>query len=663
MILIISLVIFLTACDTSYNKTKKLAIIPEDHYGKIFLDSRSNKNLMLSPNGQNVAYTIWKDGKALVFLNGENIKTYDIVSWVQFSPINQLVYIATVNNRSFVVIGGKEGKAYAEIGFGVYGNRYKNPLRFNPDGQIAYVARRFEDIPVDGRDLDGLDRERYDNITDLQENLAPLLGKRFVVVDGKEGKLYDQISENDFNFIADGKQFSYMARNDHKWEIVIVENDEEISIYEEENKPGDFSLINSPDGKRLAYRVRLSTNSHIVVVDDQEYGPYDSVSMRSRFSADSKKLVFGAQLGDEAFVVIEGKEDKHFIGTIFPGSIVISPDSQNIAYVANRRARKDIYVILDNDEIVKARNDVNLVVNGLEGKPYHRIGPLVFSPNSQQLVYDAESDKPQQHVMVVSGKDKRVIGGKDTRFIFAKEEKEYTTYDGVQPVFSPDSQRLAYGIQGRHPSINSMAVVDRLEFVYDGFAKISLPIFSPDSKHVAYAVSNLVDGEFVVFDGVEGKKYDKILKRGIWPDFNFITFSPDSKYLSYNALDGNQSWYVVEELDPTAGNLYLYLQCKNNPGTMDTKLSYSLRNALCNEKLESINGLVKFDNDTVQVNIRLEEINYEIIKRLKQNEFEIETTNEELSTIQGWISITKLGDIEQIEEVKKISLPDYGITR
>lgn len=117
-----------------------------------------------------------------------------------------------------------------------------------------------------------------------------------------------------------------------------------------------------------------------------------------------------------------------------------------------------------------------------------------------------------------------------------------------------------------------------------------------------------------------------------------------------------------EIIDKSIENPYLYPQCLNNPKTMDTKLSSPLRNSLCNEKLES-NFLVHFDDNRIQVYVKLEIVNDNIINKLKQNGLEIEIVNEDLLIIQGWISAYGILDIEKFEEVKRISPPSYAVNR
>jgi Tol biopolymer transport system component len=114
----------------------------------------------------------------------------------------------------------------------------------------------------------------------------------------------------------------------------------------------------------------------------------------------------------------------------------------------------------------------------------------------------------------------------------------------LDPVFSPDSKRLAYAT-GRDDKC--FIVVDGVEG--NEYNYMSNPHFSPDSKHVAYWARR-GDKRFVVVDGVEGKEYHEVEDH---------VFSPDSKRLAYYASRGDK-WVIVvdgvesnEEYDAIVG--------------------------------------------------------------------------------------------------------------
>jgi len=127
--------------------------------------------------------------------------------------------------------------------------------------------------------------------------------------------------------------------------------------------------------------------------------------------------------------------------------------------------------------------------------------------------------------------------------INGKEEKAYDKIWGS--IFSSDSQKLAYVAKGGEKEF--VVVNDREGKVYDKIlgsvkggkdfveGKVFGPIFSPDSQKLAY-----IDKEgrkrIMVVNGKEGKAYDRV----VGP-----VFSPDSQRLIYVAMEGRKLFKVV----------------------------------------------------------------------------------------------------------------------
>ena len=67
--------------------------------------------------------------------------------------------------------------------------------------------------------------------------------------------------------------------------------------------------------------------------------------------------------------------------------------------------------------------------------------------------------------------------------------------------------------------------------------------FSPDGKHLAFVNrETTIWGEKygVVLDGKTGQGYDVVTEP---------IFSTDSKYIAYGVRDGNELWWIVEEIN------------------------------------------------------------------------------------------------------------------
>lgn len=169
----------------------------------------------------------------------------------------------------------------------------------------------------------------------------------------------------------------------------------------------------------------------------------------------------------QQFVQVNGRHSRPYAG-IGTDSLVFSPDSQRLAYAAERRGA---WV---------------LVVDGRASREWDGIGEVVFSPDSERVAYAAES-RGRWHV-VVDG----VVG---------------VPVDGIlreSLQFSPDSRRLAYVAQyagGVH------AVIDGVTSArYDGIGRLT---FSPDSRRVGF-LARVGGYAYAVVDGAIGPAYERI---------------------------------------------------------------------------------------------------------------------------------------------------------
>ena len=123
-----------------------------------------------------------------------------------------------------------------------------------------------------------------------------------------------------------------------------------------------------------------------VVVDGKEGEQYDDIFEGSLiFSPDSKHVAYVAGISDKQFVVVDGKEERKYDGIGIP--LIFSPDNNRVAYVAG---------VGNNKHLV--------VMDGKEGEQYDDIleGSLIFSPDSKCVAYVAGVDDKQ--LVVIDGK-------------------------------------------------------------------------------------------------------------------------------------------------------------------------------------------------------------------------------------------------------------------
>src|SRR6185436_7438542 len=165
------------------------------------------------------------------------------------------------------------------------------------------------------------------------------------------------------------------------------------------------SLVNSPDGQRLAYVAGIGKylappnrpwrltrhplvwaegvdkSKRFVVVDGVGGRAYEAASAPV-FSPDGKHVAYKAKEGKRWFVVLDGQEQKGF-DALGSGKIVFSADSRRMAYVARSGAKWS--VIVDGNESV--HDDV--------------INDPVFSPDSRRVAYVMREGN--QWITVVDG--------------------------------------------------------------------------------------------------------------------------------------------------------------------------------------------------------------------------------------------------------------------
>jgi hypothetical protein len=94
-------------------------------------------------------------------------------------------------------------------------------------------------------------------------------GKGFVVLNGEEGRKYDDIAAGTPVFSPDGKRIFYGAKKKNKW-VVVIDGEEKTDEYEEISRGAVFSS----DGKYLMYTA-LNNGKWFVVINDKAGPGYD----------------------------------------------------------------------------------------------------------------------------------------------------------------------------------------------------------------------------------------------------------------------------------------------------------------------------------------------------------------------------------------------------
>lgn len=162
-------------------------------------------------------------------------------------------------------------------------------------------------------------------------------GPFFVVVDEAKGKSYNDITFPIFS--PDSKRVGYGAGVGDK-RFVVVDGKEG----KQYDRIGVGSLIFSPDSKRVGYGAGVG-DKRFVVLDGEEGKQYDAIGKGiSFFSPDGRRVAYMAKVGEKQFVVVDGEEGKQYDGIVAEGGgriIFDSPDS--LHYLAAKG--KDIYLV------------------------------------------------------------------------------------------------------------------------------------------------------------------------------------------------------------------------------------------------------------------------------------------------------------------------------
>jgi len=467
----------------SDNQVSRQLLIREKSLGPVVnaSDFRFRIDAKISPDLRRVALSGFEDRSDYLIIDGKKGKLYESLYHGEFSPNSKhFAYVAQQDEKWFVVYDGVEGKQYEEIShwafssdskhFGYFAKRdgkwvtvldgveigeveSKSAPLFSPNlKRIAYEIERGGKLFIV---LDGVESKPYDVISHItfSPNSQRLVyrakrGEKFlVIVDGVEGKEHDNIS--DITFSRNSQRIAYLAHKKGKGyeEFVAIKNNIPVLERREfdktlyicvldgvESKEYDeiLNLTFSPDSRYFAYFVGIKEDKKVkqtptsmpgivkydladpkqeketwfAVVDNNESKPYQEISSGSIvFSPNSQRVAFVALKGNQWCVNVDGEEIACYDDT-GRESFTFSPDSRRYAYIAWRG--DDRFVVIDRKE----------------GKSYDQVGDPVFSPNSQHVA----------HVAVRNDRQLIVLDG--------KENKEYL---GVGfPTFGPDSKKLAY---------------------------------------------------------------------------------------------------------------------------------------------------------------------------------------------------------------------------
>jgi len=223
--------------------------------------------LQVSPGKNKEMVYVAGDKKWQVFVGEKEWPPCDTLGRLMSSPSGQTwASTAKRDGKLVMMVNGVPSKAYAEI-------QHADSLFPAGDERVVFAAAQ------------------------LGESRTPA----HMVVDGKEGKAYAQVTGDSVVFSADKKSMAYVA-GDGNENFVVLDGKEGPAF----DQVADLRF--SPAGSVLAYRARRGLE-HFVLVDGKSMGPYGEVEASSLvFSPDGKSVAWAAfGAGGQWHVYVDGK--------------------------------------------------------------------------------------------------------------------------------------------------------------------------------------------------------------------------------------------------------------------------------------------------------------------------------------------------------------------
>jgi hypothetical protein len=400
---------------------------------------------VVSPDARRVAYSLHREGKQVVYLDGAGGNEYGDVEFMFFTQDSKhLVCLAKrLDGKVCYIIDGRESRAYQSLGGSyhydsasgrllltakrledgqdlvVMGDTefveglWEGPAIFSPDGKRVALARAGGKPPAltpEGRAA-GLQIDDVfpgyalnaccDNFCRFSPDSKRLACVQsgpqgpYVAVDGVAGKNYESIEPPQFS--PDSKHCWYTAVRDKQWHLVL--DGREIAARPLPLASSRISwegISYSPDGRRMA-RFDMEGDKQRLVVDGVAGPLYDWID-HPTFSPDSRHLAYAACKKEGDFIVVDGHEHKGRM----PGpdsSLVFSPDSKHLAYLglppratpSPADGAADTSTGIFGDKPV--RLDWFVVVDGIRGKSYECALSVDFTPDSRHVIAQAMRDE------------------------------------------------------------------------------------------------------------------------------------------------------------------------------------------------------------------------------------------------------------------------------
>jgi len=327
-----------------------------------------------SGDGKRVGFAAAKGNDWVVYLDGKPLGNY------QSLGINSLTFDSTGNHFAF---WGKQGGKWYLILDGKRLEPASDDLAhdwvvFSPDGQhVLWAVKQGaqELLLMDGKKVATGKTKKPIYSSDGTLWIAAITkgGRSFLLSNGKKGAVYHKIVGGPV-LSPDGKHVAFAAKSGEK-----------VFVMRDNRKGPEFASISwlsgewvfmgesppvlrfSPDSQKLAYAAKRAEKKNFVIVDDNEYGPYETI-VTIKFSPDSKRFGFLVKKGkrnskDEKYaVVVDGEQSQWYDQAAF---LVFSKDGKHYAYTAKTGERW--MIVVDGSPLNTRYKDVNSLLFGPRG--------------------------------------------------------------------------------------------------------------------------------------------------------------------------------------------------------------------------------------------------------------------------------------------------------
>ncbi|MBU5615181.1 TolB-like translocation protein [Geomonas azotofigens] len=338
--------------------------------------------------------------------------------------------------------------------------------------------------------------------------LAEQGGKFHVVHNGKAGSSYTNILTPTLS--PDGQRLAYQAYVDDKVRMVV--DGKEGDIAEELEVP-----YFSPDSKHVVYQAKSGGAWHFVV-DGRSFPTGKTQHSEFGFNADSSRIAYVDSVDEGAkprLVVTDLSFKKQTVREGTGSLMVISDDKTRIAAVSDAGGKQRVV------ELSFAKPDAVK-----EGPLYDRIKDLVISPDGSSVAYVAQ--KGGTRVLVWNDQEKPFPAGELVGSIAIRPGNK-----GVGVLVALNGSCVFHEpFSGAAPQKRPYDEVGELAYSKDGSGYVYL------GRKVTPGVTG--KSIFLVVNGKEGPRYDKIIQP---------TFSPDGRRVVYRARQDGKRFMVVSDLD------------------------------------------------------------------------------------------------------------------